>query len=100
VVGPEAANSSPKLESPSLPIGASVEATAFAALRTSCTCFSGSFETFAISSSVGCWPNFASSSRSVRETFCSRSTTWTGMRIVRDLLATPRCTAWRIHQVA
>ena len=40
------------------------------------------------------------SSRSVRETFCSRSTTWTGIRIVRALLATPRWTAWRIHQVA
>ena len=24
----------------------------------------------------------------------------TGIRIVRDLFATPRCTAWRIHQVA
>ena len=30
----------------------------------------------------------------------SRSTMWTGIRIVRDLFATPRCTAWRIHQVA
>ena len=25
---------------------------------------------------------------------------WTGIRIVRDLFATPRCTAWRIHHVA
>ena len=41
-----------------------------------------------------------STSRSAREIFCSRSTMWTGIRIVRDLFATPRCTAWRIHQVA
>ncbi len=31
---------------------------------------------------------------------CSRSTMCTGIRIVRALFATPRCTACRIHQVA
>ena len=42
----------------------------------------------------------ANSSRSARDIFCSRSTMCTGIRIVRALFATPRCTAWRIHQVA
>jgi RNA polymerase sigma factor (sigma-70 family) len=89
-----------KLESPSAPIGASVDATARAASRTSLTCWSGSFACSAISSSLGRCPRRANSSRSVRATFCSRSTTCTGIRMVRALLATPRCTAWRIHQVA
>ena len=31
---------------------------------------------------------------------CSRSAMCTGMRMVRDLFATPRWTAWRIHHVA
>ena len=38
--------------------------------------------------------------RSARFIFCSRSTMCTGMRIVRDLSASARATAWRIHQVA
>ncbi len=69
-------------------------------LPTSRTCESGSLAPLAISSSLGGRPSLAESSRSVRVTFCSRSTTWTGIRIVRALLATPRWTAWRIHQVA
>ena len=32
--------------------------------------------------------------------FWSRSTMWTGIRIVRALSASARATAWRIHQVA
>ena len=42
----------------------------------------------------------AQSERSARFIFCSRSTMWTGMRIVRALSASARATAWRIHQVA
>jgi len=56
--------------------------------------------TRAISSFVGSRPRSARSFRSVRRILFSFSTTCTGMRIVRDLFATPRCTAWRIHQVA
>ena len=40
------------------------------------------------------------SPRVARPIFCSRSTMCTGIRIVRDLFATPRWTAWRIHHVA
>jgi hypothetical protein len=54
----------------------------------------------AISASVGARPSFVKSWRSARDIFCSRSTMWTGIRISRDLFATPRWTAWRIHQVA
>ena len=39
-------------------------------------------------------------SRAARDSFCWRSTTWTGTRIVRAWFATARCTDWRIHQVA
>ena len=59
-----------------------------------------SFACFAISASVGSRSSFASSSRRARAIFVSRSAMWTGIRIVRDLLATPRCTACRIHHVA
>src|SRR5438876_346027 len=71
-----------------------------AADRTSRTCLRESFAVLATSSSVGGRSSLSVSSRSARAIFCSRSTMWTGMRIVRDLLATPRCTACRIHQVA
>ena len=59
-----------------------------------------SFAFSATSSSVGARSSSTISSRSARAIFCSRSTMCTGMRIVRDLFATPRCTAWRIHHVA
>ena len=49
---------------------------------------------------VGVRSSVANSSRSARSIFCSRSTMCTGIRIVRALLATPRCTACLIHQVA
>ena len=74
--------------------------TARAAERTSRTCLSGSFACLATSSSVGTRPSFGASSRSARPIRCSRSAMCTGIRIVRDLFATPRWTAWRIHQVA
>ena len=38
--------------------------------------------------------------RAARRSSCWRSTTCTGMRIVRPWLAPARCTDWRIHQVA
>ena len=38
--------------------------------------------------------------RRADESFCWRSTTCTGTRIVRAWFATARCTDWRIHQVA
>ena len=71
-----------------------------AAAFTSRTCLSGSFAWRATSSWVGMRPSLAVSSRSARAIRASRSTMWTGSRIVRDLFATPRCTAWRIHHVA
>ena len=58
------------------------------------------FVRFETSSSVGWRSSSATSSRSAREIFVSRSRMCTGIRIVRDLLATPRCTACRIHHVA
>jgi hypothetical protein len=50
--------------------------------------------------SVGWRPSCVHSVRSARFIFCSRSTMWTGIRIVRALSASARATAWRIHQVA
>ena len=84
----------------SSPSGLSRLVTARAASRTSFRCFSEIFDAAEISSSVGGLPSLAISSRSARPIFCSRSAMWTGMRIVRDLFATPRCTACRIHHVA
>jgi hypothetical protein len=45
-------------------------------------------------------PSSTSSRRAARDSFCCRSTTCTGTRIVRAWFATARCTDWRIHQVA
>ena len=45
-------------------------------------------------------PSSPTSLRSTRPILLSFSTTWTGMRIVRDLSASARATAWRIHHVA
>ena len=44
--------------------------------------------------------SWLTSRRSQRVMRLSFSTTWTGMRIVRDWSATARAIAWRIHQVA
>ena len=53
-----------------------------------------------ISSAVGSRPSSPRSFRSERTILFSFSTTCTGMRIVRDLSASARATAWRIHHVA
>src|SRR6266542_5479859 len=71
-----------------------------AAARTSCACWSGRFASVAISSSAGSRPSCVQSARSARFIFCSRSTMWTGSRIVRALSASALAAACRIHQVA
>src|SRR5205823_1368376 len=45
-------------------------------------------------------PPRAFGQRAECESFCWRSTTCTGTRIVRAWFATARCTDWRIHHVA
>jgi hypothetical protein len=54
----------------------------------------------ASSSFVASRPSSTSSRRAARDSFCWRSTTVDGTRIVRAWFATARCTDWRIHQVA
>jgi hypothetical protein len=71
-----------------------------AASRTSSTWSRASSAAAAISSSVGSRPSFAESSRSARTIFRSRWPMWTGIRIVRALLARPRWMAWRTQKVA
>ena len=68
--------------------------------RTSRTCFTGSFAAFAISSSVGAAraPRSARARRARSSARARRCAPGSGSS--RDLFATPRCTAWRIHQVA
>ena len=60
----------------------------------------GQVEVGPISTEVGSRPSSPRSFRSERTILFSFSTTWTGMRIVRDLSASARATAWRIHHVA
>ena len=89
-------------EEASLPLqqAKEVRAAARAAARTSRACWIGRLASSAISSSDGSRPSCVQRLRSARFIFCSRSTMWTGMRIVRALSASARATAWRIHQVA
>ena len=98
--GESPATKSPNVASSSSPTGWSRLVDARAAARTSFACCTGRFASSAISSSVGSRPSSIQSVRSARFIFCSRSTMWTGMRIVRALSASARATAWRIHQVA
>jgi RNA polymerase primary sigma factor len=56
--------------------------------------------TRAISEGNGSRPSFCTSWRSTCTALLSFSTMCTGMRIVRDLSAIARVTAWRIHHVA
>src|ERR671924_603661 len=98
-----------KLEDPPLALGQRVqraptawfsETDAWAAPSASSTCCIGSPVASASSSLVASRPSSTSSRRAARDSFCCRSTTWTGTRIVRAWFATARCTDWRIHQVA
>ena len=87
-------------DSPDSPMGSSSDIEERAASRTMRTCSIGSFDSAAISSSLGSRCRRSISVRSARLTFCRRSTTCTGRRMVRLLSASARATAWRIHQVA
>ena len=84
----------------SSPSGRSRLVTVRAAVVTSATCLSGSFarrgDLLVGRRAAELRGQLALGARDAR----SRSTMWTGMRIVRDLFATPRWTAWRIHHVA
>jgi len=91
---------SPSDVSPSSPTGLSRLTTARSALRISITSASGRSATAAISSSLGSWPSFVVSSRSMRPTLRERCATWTGSRIVRLVFSSPRWIACRIHSVA
>ena len=76
------------------------ETDAWAAPSASSTCWIGRPVASASSSFVASRPSSTSSRRAARDSFCWRSTTWTGTRIVRAWFATARCTDCRIHQVA
>ena len=94
------ANRSPSSPSSSAPTVWFSETDACAAPSASSTCCSGRPVASASSSFVASRPSSTSSRRAARESFCWRSTTCTGTRIVRAWFATARCTDWRIHQVA
>src|SRR5207237_444741 len=98
--GSSPATKSPKTASSCSPTGWSRLADARAAARTSRACSTGSDASSAISSSVGSRPSSIQSVRSARFIFCSRSTMCTGMRLVRDLSASARATAWRLPHAA
>src|SRR5439155_2265138 len=53
-----------------------------------------------VSSLVGLWSSFFSSSREARRNLLELSLMCTGMRMVRDWSAMARVIAWRTHQVA
>ena len=101
--GPAASRSakrSPSSPSSSAPTVWFSETDADAADSASSTCWIGRPVASASSSFVGSRPSSTSSRRAARDSFCCRSTTCTGTRIVRAWFATARCTDWRIHQVA
>ena len=81
------------------PTGPSRLAEAHAAARTSRTCFTAASPPRRSPRYVGSRPSFVHSARSAVHLLLALDDC-TGIRIVRDLFATPRCTACRIHHVA